>query len=132
MVTRKLQKLQAAMAEHEGWTRSGAGALDFSSPTMAYRNHNPGNLRSSPFMLGQSNGFAVFIDDFTGTFAHIFDLWSKCTGKTSTGLGPKSTLADLIHVYAPPSENNTGAYILAVEKYTGVPRITPLSYFNKP
>jgi hypothetical protein len=129
MITRKLQKLQAAMAEHEGWSFTGSGAGNSTAPTIAFRNNNPGNLRSSPFMLGQSGGFAVFVDDNVGVFAHLFDLWSKCTGKTTTGLGPKNTLADLIAKYAPPTENNTERYIQAVEKYLDIPRTTPLSYF---
>lgn len=32
-----------------------------------------------------------------------------------------NTLALLIHKYAPPSENNTEAYVMAVSKRTGIP-----------
>jgi hypothetical protein len=36
----------------------------------------------------------------------LTDLGNKCTGHTTTGLKPTSTLAELINVWAPPSDGN--------------------------
>jgi hypothetical protein len=70
-------------------------------------------------MLGTRDGFAFFVDDNTGFFALVWDLWKKCRGETSTGLNGESLLCDLIAKYAPPAENDTQAYIQAVGKATG-------------
>jgi len=117
------------MAEHEGWQPSGLASTGFSTGSESYRNHNPGNLRSSPFMLGTHDNFAIFASDEIGKFAQIYDLWIKCTGKSVTGLKPTNTLGDLINKYAPPSENDTESYIKSVENYLRIPRTTLLSYF---
>lgn len=114
------------MATHEGWIPAGTVSGVESNGSVAYRNHNPGNLRASPFALDIKDDFAVFLDDNVGFFALLWDLRAKATGNTRTNLNGESTIADLIAVYAPPSENDTEAYISHVEKLSGLPRNTKL------
>lgn len=119
MITPSILKLARAMAEHEGWSPTSLSRNVNSAPSVSYRNHNPGNLRASPFALGTRDGFAFFVDDSTGFFALVWDLWKKCNGQTSTGLTGESTLWKLIDVYAPPQENDSEAYMNAISKATG-------------
>jgi hypothetical protein len=115
----KIEALMLAMAEHEGWHPIGKNG--FASGSRSYRNHNPGNLRASPFACGNDGGYAVFRSDMVGFMALHWDLMQKAKGNTSTGLGPKSTLRDLIHVWAPPSDgNNSDAYVQSVSKKSGI------------
>ncbi|MFQ5751800.1 MAG: hypothetical protein ACE5HI_07370 [bacterium] len=129
MITNRLIRLATAIARKEGWGPVSGGGTTGSDPTVAYRNHNPGNLRSSPFMLATRDGFAVFLNDEIGFFALVWDLWKKANGETRTGLTEESTLGDLINVYAPPSENNTPTYINQMERWLGIPRDTKLKWF---
>jgi hypothetical protein len=100
----KLYALAMAIQRHEGYFKG----------SLAWRNNNPGNLRSSPLATGTNKGMAVFPDYYVGLAALMRDLWGKCTGHTSTGLDGNSTLAALIGVYAPPVENDTKAYVASV------------------
>ena len=61
--------------------------------SVAYRNRNPGNLRSSPKAVGKDpNGYAVFASFVDGYDALLDDLRAKFTGHTESGLGPGSSL----------------------------------------
>lgn len=114
----KLQRLVLAMAEHEGWHP--VGDPKYPDGSRSYRNHNPGNLRGSPFADRKKDGYAVFGSDAMGWFAFQWDIWQKAQGNTQTKLSPKSTLRDLIYVWAPPSDNNnTEAYLADVVQKTG-------------
>lgn len=125
-LNRKVDGLMRAIAQHEGWLTPGEQGHENGS--VAYRNHNPGNLRKSPFAAGERNGFAFFRNDFVGWNALQWDLMQKARGNTSTGLTGSSTLRQLITVFAPPSDNNdTEAYIAAVVKETGLPETTTLA-----
>jgi len=127
MITGTLIALSMAIATHEGWNPTSGGGSDGTEPTVAYRNHNPGNLRTSVFEIAKRDGFAVFLNDQVGFAALVFDIWSKANGRTVTGLNGSSTIEELIRVWAPPHENNTENYIDVVERYTGLPRTTTLS-----
>jgi hypothetical protein len=118
---------QVTIATHEGWDPMKGGGGDHSTGTVSYRNHNPGNLRSSVFENGKRDGFAVFINDSVGFGALVYDIWSKAQGKTSTGLSGVSTIEDFIHVWAPANENDTEAYINFIVSHTGLSRNTPFS-----
>lgn len=131
MVGKKLLDVARVMAEHEGWVYDNLKTGQANEESLAFRQNNPGNLRSSPFAIGQKNGFAYFYSEEIGKFAQIWDLHQKCTGNTVTGLNGESTLADLIKVYAPPSENDTENYIKVVEARTGIPRTTKLKELLK-
>lgn len=75
-------------------------------PNKSYVNRNPGNLRDS------AGNYRVFQTLVEGYSALLSDLRGKFTGNTKTGLGPDSTLKDLMYKYSPPSDNNpTDKYI---------------------
>lgn len=121
----KIEKLMLAIAEHEGWEEPGPEGPQ--SGSIAYRHHNPGNLRASPFAKGVKDGYAYFRSDMIGFMALHWDLMQKARGNTVTKLGPDSTLRDLIFVYAPPSDNNDSeAYLKQVVRRTGLPETITL------
>src|SRR5690554_6078673 len=95
-----VKKLLMAIQEYEGWYPPDLGK--FPDGSIAWRNKNPGNLRSSPFEIGKRYGYSYFLDDITGFAALEWDLWQKSRGLTSTGLNDKSDLRALFKVYAPP------------------------------
>ena len=73
--------------------------------TKAYTHRNPGNLEDGH---GNYKNFSSFVEGYS---ALVMDLEAKFTGHTSTGLGPNSTVLELMMKYAPPSDNNpTQAY----------------------
>lgn len=114
----KLERLTLAMAEVEGWTPSDAAPT--LSGSRSYRNHNPLNLRASPFAEGSNGGFAVFNTDMDGFAAARWDIRQKARGNTSSGLTGESTLRDLIKVWAPSEDGNDPAsYLQHVCHMTG-------------
>lgn len=93
---------------------------DFSSNLnypLGMRNNNPGNLRPGflPWMgqTGSAGNFCHFKDISFGLRAMAVDLSNKIT---KDGL---TTITEIITKYAPPSENDTQAYINKVSDYTG-------------
>jgi hypothetical protein len=99
---------------------------------LAYVNNNPGNLR----LAGQAGatqgegGFARFASPDAGYQALVGDIRAKQTGATRTGLSGGSTLAQLIGVYAPPSENNTSLYVEQAAQALGVSPNTPIGQID--
>jgi hypothetical protein len=78
--------------------------------------NNPGNLR----IPGQSTGFAhpKTLDD--GFFSLARQLKLYASGNSKAAHHQKlDTIASILSVYAPSSENNTGAYIKDVSNRTG-------------
>lgn len=91
-----------AVQNHEGWLAQGATSW----PSL-----NPGNLEFAHQNGATPNGrFAKFPDFYTGKQAQLNDL----TAKVNAGL---DTIRAIIYRYAPPSENNTEAYIQSVVSY---------------
>ena len=87
--------------------------------SVAWRNKNPGTLRSSIFESGKRDGFAFFQNDITGYFALQYDIMQKAKGNTITKLNCESTIVDLIEVYAPRNDrNDTDSYIKFVLDFT--------------
>ena len=119
MITNKLVKLCSAMADFEGWKPDGNFEKQAKFPSVAYRNHNPGNLRSSPFELGTRDDFAFFLNDSVGMFAMQWDIMKKCKGETSTTLTGNSTLADLVIIYACVKDEQLQNYLAHIFKLTG-------------
>ena len=120
MVSNSLLKLARAMAEFEEWRgfdKSGAGP---NHASVSWRNHNPGNLRKSPWAIGESDGFAVFLNDEIGFHALVWDLHQKATGNTVTGLNEKSTVYQLIKIYSGESEATVLNYATFVQNRTGI------------
>lgn len=128
MITQKLINLSHAMAEYEGWSPEKNLFSKEGGPSVSYRNHNPGNMRSSIFALGVRDGFAVFFNDATGFFAMQFDIMNKAKGNTVTGLGPNSTIQDLIRVWSAGSPESVIKYTAFVCSRTG---LTPDTKLNK-
>lgn len=120
MVTNNLLKLARAIAEFEGWNYPGLSGPQKENGSPSWNNHNPGNLRASPFAIGTRNNFAVFINDEMGFQALVWDLWKKCRGETSTRLSSESTIYDLIKVYSAEPESIVLNYALFIEKRTGL------------
>lgn len=92
--------------------------------SLSWRNNNPGNIRSGAFAdshgaIGSNKGFAVFPDEDTGRKALGDLLNSKDYQSLSVG--------DAIKKYAPPSENDTGAYTKNVESISGIKADQPMS-----
>lgn len=119
MIGYNVELLALAIRAKEGWRHAGASNQDPTGGTRAYRNHNPGNLRSSPFASGSDGDYAVFHSDSVGMFALQYDIWCKANGKTVTGLTGESTLKELIYKYAPPIENESEKYLADVVRFTG-------------
>jgi hypothetical protein len=84
-----------------------------------WRNNNPGNLIKTmiqwkgklPYLSNTDSKFEQFVDFKHGIRALIKDLTSKIKNYGS--------IAEIIKVYAPDSENDTQAYINAVCQFTG-------------
>ncbi len=89
-------------------------------PTRGLKNRNPGNLRANPTFTWQGQvaiddkGFVVFDGDVNGIRADVVDLHTHYIRDRQT-----SILA-LIAAYAPPTENNTKAYVDFVAGRLGV------------
>lgn len=121
----KIERLMLAIAGHEDWSVPGQNTAPGGS--RAFRNHNPGNLRASPFAAATVEGFAVFRSDFVGWMALHWDLMQKAHGNTRTKLGPESTVRELIFTYAPPSDgNDSEKYLQDVLEKTGFQESTTL------
>lgn len=80
---------------------------------LGVRNNNPGNLRQWGDMPRDAKGYAMFPTAEAGLAAAIKNLRAQ---QQVHGL---STIESIISKWAPPSENDTGAYISDVVKRTG-------------
>lgn len=81
---------------------------------LGIRNNNPGNLRRATVADTQSvivNNFAVFRSTSDGllNLAHMI--------RRHINSPEGMTLLGFVHLYAPPSENNTLAYVALIERY---------------
>jgi hypothetical protein len=76
---------------------SGSGVVD--SNNRGIRNNNWGNLKGDYGYGSDEKGFAIFPDKATGDAQILKDLNNKKAGNTRTGLGPNSTLSDLIDTW---------------------------------
>jgi len=123
MINDKIQKLANAITIAEGWIPEIA--------SLSFRNHNPGNLKSSPFALGTHDGFAYFLNDSVGFFSLMWDLAKKCRGETRTKLNGQATLEELVRVFSAETEPiKLSSYLSIVIRVTGKGRNTKLEYFT--
>ncbi|KKN06078.1 hypothetical protein LCGC14_1080870 [marine sediment metagenome] len=125
-MTQDLTNLSQAIAEFEGWQPKEQGERMPVSPSVSYRNHNPGNLRLSPFALGVRDGHAYFLNDDIGFYSLMWDIWMKAQGRTATRLDGNATIEDLITVWAEAPGKTRANYIAHVEKRTGMSKNTKL------
>src|SRR6266446_2606682 len=81
--------------------------------TRSYRNRNPGNLEGGEKV--DAKNYDVFNTFTEGYQALLNELGAKFSGNNRHGIGPNSTMSDLMNIYAPPSDNNpTTAYCLFI------------------
>jgi len=120
MINQKLVNFCQAMSEFEGWKPDGNFENIAKFPSVSYRNHNPGNLRSSPFALGVRDNFAFFLNDSVGMFAMQWDIMKKCKGETQSTLTGNSTISDLILIYACAEGEAFNNYVKHVCERTGL------------
>jgi hypothetical protein len=83
---------------------------------LGIRNNNPGNIRPGDQwvgMVGTNKNFVVFKDIHHGLRALSIDI----ANKINSGY---NTITKIIERYAPPSENNTPAYIAAASAMSGI------------
>ncbi|HEY5961917.1 MAG TPA: DUF4157 domain-containing protein [Polyangiaceae bacterium] len=90
--------------------------------TRSWRNNNPGNMRHGATAIGSAGGFAVFADYDAGFSAMLDQLGSETFQKL--------TIKQTIARWAPPSENDTTAYLAAVRRQMGMDLATKLSDLN--
>lgn len=89
----------------------------YGSYPIGFRNNNPGNLRTGESWqgaTGSAGGFVTFKDMSYGIRAAATVLVNNIASQGN------NTIRELISKYAPPSENNTAAYIAAVAASTGI------------
>lgn len=102
-------------------------AKDFSTYTnypIGFRNNNPGNIRTGQSWqgaIGEQNGFVTFKNMAYGIRAAATVLINNISSQGN------NTIEKIITKYAPPSENNTEAYINAVSNQTGISRSAVLT-----
>ena len=96
----------------------------------SWRNSNPGNLRSSRLTDQSDDGFAVFPDFSVGWAALELDLWLKCSGRSTSGVTPKTSLYEFVKIYAcPATENEHDNYVAILIRWTGARGDAPMSWF---
>lgn len=91
--------------------------LENASYPIGFRNNNPGNLRTGESWqgaIGSAGGFVTFKNMAYGIRAAATVLLNNISSQGN------DTIRKLITKYAPPSENNTTAYINAVSQFTGI------------
>lgn len=81
---------------------------------LGVRNNNPGNLRQWGDAPRDARGYAIFPTMEAGLSAAVRNL---VTQQQAHGL---NTIRGIVSKWAPPSENNTAAYIADVSKRTGL------------
>ena len=95
--------------------------------THAFRDNNPGNMKAGAFAqvngsVGTDGVFAVFSSSGAGFLA----LNALLSGPSYQNL----TVDQAIYRYAPPSENDTGAYQTTIRTAVGVTGNTRMSALN--
>lgn len=107
-----MTKLAQLIARQEGFGKPGT------IPTIR---HNPGDLRHSPHSQHPGNSEAIGTID---TDAHG---WEDLERQLKLYAHAGMTLRQMVHVYAPPSENDTGAYLHGIVSGLGMDADTLVS-----
>jgi hypothetical protein len=106
-----MTKLAEAIAHEEGFYVQG------SVPSV---NNNPGDLEHAP---GEAHPTSSPI----GTFADIASGWAALEAQLQKYAERGMTVEQMVYVYAPPSENNSAAYLSYVCQYVGCTPATLVS-----
>jgi len=98
----------------------GNNAYFYIGGSAAWRNNNPGNLRSSSSQIGHDGNFAIF-----SSYSQGYSAMKNLIFNSSTYAG--LDIDKMLRKYAPKSENDTETYISFVESVSGMSRYTSLS-----
>lgn len=95
-------------------------------PSVGIRNNNPFNIRKGSTWKGERpNQSDPAFEEFTSMEMGI-RAGLKLIRNHMTGFGgqrkPMNSIAKLIAVWAPPSENNTVEYVRTVSRLSGIPK----------
>lgn len=122
MFKSKIFKMAYAITIAEGWYYDRTQNPNFLG-SISYRNHNPGNLRSSVYQVGTENKFAVFENDLTGFYAIVHQLWLYASGNSKVAK-PTETIEVVMSRYnsLPVNSPDFNNYISIIEKTAGVSR----------
>lgn len=110
-----------------------------SSQTRGIRNKNPGNIRWGenwqgllPVSIRTDKSFCQFVDVKYGIRALLIILFNYKNKVGLPGCGGKGidTIREIICRWAPPTENNTDAYIASVAKQVGKGDCEPLNLWD--
>jgi len=127
MFKNKLFKVAYAITIAEGWYYDRSQNANFLG-SMSYRNHNPGNLRSSVYQAGTDASFAVFENDQIGFYAIVHQLWLYASGNSKVAK-PTETIEHIIMRYTslPVNTPDFENYIFVIEKVGEVSRTELIS-----
>lgn len=122
-VNSNLWNVVKGIREAEGWRAAGTNSPD-DPGSRSWRNHNPGNVRSSALAAAIVDGFATFYDDMTGYFAAMALLKEYADGKIG-GVEPTDTIAHALSVWTALDQGSPelNAYCDTVQRVSGVPVI---------
>ncbi len=125
-----LEAFADAIMQEEGWY--GPSALH-PQGSRSWRNRNPGNIRSGHRMTTvDSAGYAQYKTLCDGYQDLLDDLNAKFTGRTTTGLGPDSTIQQFFEVYAPSADHNQpDSYARYVANFISLALGKPISSLSK-
>lgn len=107
-----MTKLAEAIAHQEGFYVAGS---------LPQRQNNPGDLRHAPGETHPGNPDAV------GCFPDVATGWAALDRQLNLYGERNMTVQQMVEEYAPPSENNTQAYLDYVCQYVGCDPSTPVS-----
>lgn len=100
-----MSKLAEAIAHEEGF---------YVPNSLPARDHNPGDLRHSP------HSFHTSADpNAIGQIDNDADGWSDLEHQLRLYASRGMTVEQMVYEYAPPTENNSPAYLAYVCKYVG-------------
>jgi hypothetical protein len=102
-----MSKLAEAIAHEEGFYVPGS---------LPQRDNNPGDLRHSPHSFHSADA-----PDAIGVIDTPSDGWADLERQLQLYADRGLTLAQAIYEWAPPTENDSAAYLVYVVKYLGPP-----------
>ena len=108
-----MSKLAHLIATEEGYDIPGS---------LPNRNNNPGDLRHSPHSFHTADN-----PNAIGKIDNPADGWADLERQLQLFADRGLTLYDMIHTFAPPSENDTAAYLQYVCRGLGKPSYTLVS-----
>jgi hypothetical protein len=109
---RKMSKLAQAIAHEEGYYVPGS---------LPNRDNNPGDLRHSPHSFHTADA-----PDAIGQIDSVADGWADLERQLEIYAQRGLTLGQAIYEWAPPTENDSAAYLAYVIRYLGPPANTDM------